>query len=284
MRITLIDLCKLLARRYVLVGACTAIGGALGVAAAYLIPPSYEAQVVLIPARAASPNWAASLSRLLKTRVDDSLLATAGRSFQPTSDKSVAVAALLSRVVTESYIREQNLLPVLFPRGSGPHWDLGGHSGRPATVADAADLFTRRIRQVNQDRLTGLVTVTIEWGEPRRAAEWANGIVARANEYLRQRALVAADYNVQYLTQRIEQEHSPSLNEALAAALGRQLGNRTVLAGTQEYAFHVLDPAAVPTERAFPPRVQVAILGVLLGIGAALQFVLFGLGTSGVRT
>ena len=62
---------------------------------------------------------------------------------------------------------------------TGQTWQV--QSGEAPTMEDAYRLFDS-IRNVDEDIQTGLVTVTVDWSDPKLAAEWANGLVQDVNE------------------------------------------------------------------------------------------------------
>ena len=110
---------------------------------------------------------------------------------------------LRSRDFARAFIEDEALLPLLFPDA----WDAA--AGRwtveyPPDLSQAAGFFVGKVREVEEDTGTGLVTLSIEWRDPELAAAWANLLAARLNDHMRQRALAEAEANVKYLRHEFE--------------------------------------------------------------------------------
>jgi capsule polysaccharide export protein KpsE/RkpR len=80
-----------------------------------------------------------------------------------------ALAVLKSKGYARQFITDEQLMPALFTQ-AGPFDDR-------KDVRDAIRIFDDKVRSVEQDRRTGLVTVTMTWTDPARAASWANDFV-----------------------------------------------------------------------------------------------------------
>jgi hypothetical protein len=168
----------------------------------------------------------------------------------------------------EKFVTERNLMPILFSR----QWDADINDwrddlGRKPTMGDAILLFERDIRQVRQDIKSGLVTLRIEWFDRERAAEWANALVAMANEELRSRSIAEASAALDALQQELSRAEALELRSALSRLIEAQLKAKTLAAIRKEYAFKVIDPAMVPDQdkRARPTRTLIVLVGGAIG-------------------
>lgn len=187
-------------------------------------------------------------------------------------NNSEPVAVLKSRDFARDFISEQNLLPVLFHRD----WDATARKWKvtdPKKVPDLRDAvkrFTEDIMSVEQDKRSGLITLTIEWEDPRQAAEWANLLVERVNDSTRQRAMADAQTNVSYLQQQLAAASIVTLQQSIGRLLDGELQKLMLARGRMEFAFRVIDRAEVPKWRSSPKRVRLiataGIVGLTLGI------------------
>lgn len=243
--------------RWLIVGivAAFAVGSA---AYALLSPPWYNANVLLAPAKEkTSLDLAGQLGSLA------SLAGLAG--IEPGGTRSIeAVAVLKSRDFARAFIKDQDLLPVLF----ADDWDAQARKWRLAAPPDlrkAVEFFDKKIRKVAEDRRTGLVTLSIEWKDPELAASWANLLALRLNENLRQRALVEAEANVKYLRQELESTSVVVLQQTVSQLLEREMQKLMLARGNAEFAFRIVDRADVPRLRSKPKRTLTVVVAVLLG-------------------
>jgi uncharacterized protein involved in exopolysaccharide biosynthesis len=211
------------------------------------------------------------------------LASLAGIQTADDSRKSEALAVLQSEALTEKYISDNHLLPVLFSK----KWDekLGkwrtSDPSKVPTLWKANELFRDEIRVVTSNPKTGIVTVKITWRDPAIAANWANGIVKLTNDYLRNRAIDESERNIAYLTTEAGKTDQVGVKEAIYAILQTQIGKVMLARGSEEYAFRILDKA-VPPERASSPRKLLWLIGGFTA-GFALGMLTIFVRASGIR-
>jgi uncharacterized protein involved in exopolysaccharide biosynthesis len=252
--------------------AITSVITAAVAAAAFLIPPKYEATVLMM----AVPDTE-SEDRIGGSAVSQlgGLASLAGLSGSGGTLKAEAMATLESEALTVRYIRDNNLLPVLY----ADRWDAARGQwkpGDPRTIPTLwkANRYFRGIRSVTDNVRTGLISLTITWRDPRQAAAWANDIVAMTNDYLRDRAIAEAERNISFLEEQERKVNIVPLQQAISALTETQLRKMMLARGRQQYALKVLDPATVPERKAYPvPSIWIPA-GFFGGFFLAALFVL----------
>ena len=193
--------------------------------------------------------------------------------FGGASDESYEAAAiLLSRAFTESFIVDENLLPILF----SDKWDPERGDWRdPQDVPSmnrAFSLFDRDIRKLDEDEYFGTLILTVEWYDRELAARWANLMVERLNERIRSTAVFEAESSLQYLNEELQKASILNLREAIYVLVQDQI-NKIMLANVRkEYAFKVIDPAVVADEGAYvwPNRTLLMGLGLFVGLSMGI--------------
>jgi uncharacterized protein involved in exopolysaccharide biosynthesis len=234
---------------------------------AMLAPEWYKAEVLIAPVKQADvPSLGGQLG---------GLAAIAGVSMGD-GDAVDAVATLKSRELTRELIDENDLLPVLFSSS----WDRENNQWRirdPAKWPDERDAiryFHEKVLRVSQDRKTGLVTVEINWVNPKVAASWAMGLVQVANSKLRDRALGESERNVQYLQREFSNTNVIAQQQAIGRLLEGELQKLMLARGNSEFAFRVIDAAYPPKFREAPKRIMITVLGTAFGVFLGLAWVL----------
>lgn len=249
-------------RRWVWMLALLLAAPLVSLAISMFLPKWYEAQVVTIP----QDNQRRGGLLDSVSGQASSLAALAGITLGNDGQKYEAIEMLRSEILARQFIREDNLLPVLF----AGDWDARNHawSGRVRTLNDGVLYFDRHVRNVIEDRRTGLVTLRIEWRDPVQAAAWANELVRRANEQLRERALARAQRAVTYLQGEALKTDSVEVREALYRLLEQQYKDIVLANVTDEYALTVIDPAVAADRKhyIFPDRVLFGIGGLFVGL------------------
>lgn len=252
-------------------------------AIALLLPKRYETTILLAPAEEASEGG--NLSSLASQFGDFSSLA--GLSLNVSGSKEEAIAILESRSLAREFIADENLMPELFHEiwdREGKKW-LVEKEDEP-TMWDAAALFERDIRKVSVRKTDGLIALSITWRDPMIAASWTNKLVARANEKIRQAAIVEANRSIKYLEDQLEKTSAVELRQGIYRLVENNLNTIMLASVREEFAFKVLDEATAPDEDDFsyPNRLVIAIAGTLIGFILATSVIFirdFRLGRDG---
>lgn len=239
--------------------------------AAFAVTPVYRSTVVLVPAGlgAAQSISGSALAQL------GTLASLAGVNIGTDQTQvEEALAVLRSRQFTERFIQELDLMPKLFP----DRWDpvAGSWVGAPPSLARAYRRFDDA-RTITVDRKTGLIFVRVDWSDRSEAARWANQLVERLNQEMRNRAIANADAAVGYLEKEFQATANVSTREAIGRLIEAQVKQRMLANVTQEYVFRVVDPAlpADEDEPIFPKKAVWILFGVFFGFALGVLVVLF---------
>jgi uncharacterized protein involved in exopolysaccharide biosynthesis len=228
----------------------------------FLLPPVYRAETLLVPVEQEKGDGLGALTGQL-----GDLAAIAGINFGSAKDKTAEfVAALNSRALSVSFIKEKNLMPILF----ASQWDAtkkGWKTGRdPPTDWQAFGLWDKTIRRVSVDRRSGLITLAIEWRDPALAASWANELVQKVNARLRSEAVEEADRSIVYLQKQLPRTNAVEVQQAIYRLIEAQTKKKMIASTRGEYAFTTIDPAVPPESKYKPNRSLIAYVGLLLGL------------------
>lgn len=237
-----------------LIVALTALSGLLAIAYALLATAWYRADVLLVPAR---QDGMSGFGETL-----GGLAALAGMTASPVdASKSEAIAVLQSRAFAREFIEDNGLMPVF--TGGSPV------SGKPAAeradLREAVRFFHENVLRVSEDRDTGQIALGVEWTDPSVAATWANSLVARINERMRQRALKEAEANIEYLQSELESNKLVPVQQSIGRLLETELQKLMLARGSEDFSFRIVDPATPPDKRSRPKRTLIVVSAVFLG-------------------
>lgn len=192
------------------------------------------------------------------------------------ADESLAI--LRSRSLTERFISRHALLPVLF----SDRWDaskgdwIDQAENMPPSLWRAYEKFDRQIRKISMNKSTGLITLTIDWRDPKVAADWANSLVQFANEETRRRAIKETAKNLEYLRAELKKTDVLEVQQAIYRLIESQV-KRLMLANVRhEYTFRVIDPAVPPDRDKYVwPRLSLTLaIGLVFGLFAGIAFLI----------
>jgi uncharacterized protein involved in exopolysaccharide biosynthesis len=227
--------------------------GVVAVAYALTATQWYRAEVSLIPSEQRSttqlPAGLSSLGGLVGGLTGISI--GGGGSAEP-------LAVLSSRGFLTRFIEDHGLLDeIATVAGMDP--------AEGVDMRDAVDFFLGNALEYTEDRQTRIIVVSVEWTDPDTAAEWANLLVQRVNEQMRQRALAQADSSVGYLKVELERANLLTMQQSVGRLLESELQKAMLARVNTEFAFRIIDPAQPPNYRSRPRRTQIVAFAFVAG-------------------
>jgi len=257
--IDLLELIRVLLQSWKLIFGITILCVVAAVVYAFLSPEVYKAETLLVPAKEEKNN-ASTLSQF------GGLAAMAGISIPSDSNIEQVIATLQSGKFLRFFIEENELLPVLFEES----WDaekqewLVNDQGHNPTVDDAVSTVKGLIN-IDQDKNSGLVTLSVSWKNPEFATVWANELVKQLNKQLREKAISDSRKRVGYLEQELAKTTLKDMQEVLYNLLESEKQKAMLANVNEDFALEVIDPATVPEVREKPKRKLIIALGGMCG-------------------
>jgi uncharacterized protein involved in exopolysaccharide biosynthesis len=245
--------------------AAALIGLVLSVIYAMLAPNWFRSEVLLKPVEQKSGGMPGGASDAA-----GALANLTGINLNAGNTTGEPIAIFTSREFTGAFIQDHNLLPLIFSRrwdAAANHWKppaLFGFLGTP-DIRDGEEYFKNKIITVVENKKTGLVTLAVEWKDPKAAADWANEMVDRLNERMRQRALKEANYNVNYLEQQLALTNLVPLQQSIGRVLESELQKLLLAQGNPEYSFRIVDHAQPSKHRVGVPKPLLVLEGLIAG-------------------
>jgi uncharacterized protein involved in exopolysaccharide biosynthesis len=127
--------------------------------------------------------------------------------------------------------------------------------------------FKRRMLSVQEDRRTGLITVSMQWRDRNQAATWANAYVRLADDELRSQTLKDAERTLDLLTQELEHTDLIELRSSISRFYESQLQRMLFTRARDAFTLRVIDPAMAPAENdtASPNKKLILASALILG-------------------
>lgn len=267
------DLLRIMWRERWTILLTTALGALLAGGISLIVRDKYEASVLLLPvtSQQGSSALGSITSAVSQLPGVGSLMSLSGLSTGG-SNRAESIATLQSEVLTERYIRENDLLPILFARkwdAASKSWKVSDPDDRP-TPWKGSRYIREHVRTISEDNKTGLVLLTMTWTDPRLAAQWANGLVELTNDYLRDKALRDSESHIAYLRSQIDTTSDVELKNVIYSLIESEIKKAMMARGDAEYALKVVDAAVVPEKPSSPKRWLWTLAGALIGFGLSL--------------
>jgi LPS O-antigen subunit length determinant protein (WzzB/FepE family) len=266
-----------------LILATVLVLGGLATTLAFMITPMYRAETVLIPV---SEDESADAVSSLTGQIGGlaSLVGGAAAAGGTTATESLAI--LTSRDFIEQFITDEHLLPVLFAdrwNARTGQWQVEDPKDIPS-LQDAFLFFNDTLYRIQQDRLTGLITMQLDWYDTALAVHWSELLVARLNQRMRTHTVTETDRSIRYLRDELKSAVEIELRQAMNRLVENQEKRAMYARIREDYALRVVGrPLKSDLDRpARPKRALMIVLGGFAGllIGIAVVLVRYRLASA----
>ena len=268
--IDLLELIRTLLQAWKVIGGITIVCTGLAVVYALLSPEVFRAETLLAPAQDEKSGASSAIGQF------GGLAAMAGITIPSDSNIEQVVATLESRKFLKVFINKNKLLPVLFEGAWDPEnqsWIVESEEDKPTD--QKAIGFFKTILSVDEDKKSGLISLSISWKDPIVAAKWANDLVKQLNELLRQKAITDSRKRVGYLEQELAKTTLQDMRSVLYNILESEKQKAMLANVNEDFALEVIDPAVAPENREKPKRKLLVVLGGVCGGFLGVFFVFF---------
>ncbi|HVO45253.1 MAG TPA: Wzz/FepE/Etk N-terminal domain-containing protein [Steroidobacteraceae bacterium] len=189
------------------------------------------------------------------------LASLAGLSLGENGPHPERQAVLRSRHLVDQFVRQPDVTPLLMA------------NAKPGdSVWATVERFRRSVLDIQDDKIRGTTTLTIDWSDPEVAARWATGMVTLANTLLRERAIEDSTRNIAYLTEQVQHTSSLEIQRVMYNLIEQETKTLMLAKGRNEYAFAIVDPPVKPEVRVSPKRTLMVLSGIVVG-GALGAFI-----------
>ena len=198
---------------------------------------------------------------------------------------SAAIATLQSRQFIKEFISAHEILPYLMASSWNAETDASEiysalydietgtwRSGQP-TEEEAYKAF-REILYISENATNQMVTIAVEWLDPRLAQQWVNWLVQDINNLLKKQDQQEAQNAIEYLQNQLRSTQLIEMQNIFYQLIESQMRVVMLADVRDEYVFRVVDPAFIPEEKIRPRKAIIAILGTSAGFMFALVYLI----------
>jgi uncharacterized protein involved in exopolysaccharide biosynthesis len=252
-------------RRRLLLVLGFVVGLAVGVTWAVFGSKTYEVRVLATPVDAESSFASGIQQSGLAGLVGLATPASVTR-------KDETIATLTSRAFIYSLIHDLNLMPILFGQPKQSSWKAALDLDRAPTLNEAYQVLVTDVISVSEQRSTGLLEITVRWGDPQTPAVWAEALITRLNREMQQKARLRAEQEVVFLKAELARTDIAEVKQAIFRLIEARLQTMMLANVGEDYALRVIDPPIAPEIHdpvSLSSRARI-VLGAFLGLfGAA---------------
>ncbi len=258
------------------------------------LPNIYKADALLAPAESSSGG---GLSKMAGQLGGLAALAGVNLGGGETSQTDLAVQVMKSRQFIDAFINKHDLL---VPLMAAKDWDIAtnklvinediynpntsewlrepeGLRGAKPTAQEAFEVFKKDTLSVNQDKESGLYTISVKHYSPYVAQLWVNWLIEDINKVMRERTIAETSQNLDYLNTQLQKTAVADMQSTFYKLIEEQTKSLMLAEVQEEFVFKTVDPAVVPELKDSPKRALICVIGTLLGgmLGVAVVLVRF---------
>ncbi|EGQ8277085.1 LPS O-antigen length regulator [Vibrio parahaemolyticus] len=260
------------------------------------LPNIYKSDALLAPAESSNGG---GLSKMAGQLGGLAALAGVNLGAGESSQTDLAVQVMKSRQFVEAFINKHDLL---VPLMAAKDWDLAnnklildeelynsktgewlrepdGLRGATPTAQEAFEVFSKEVLSINQDKDSGLYTVSVKSYSPYLAQQWVNWLIEDINKVMRERTIAETSQNLAYLNTQLQKTSVADMQSTFYKLIEEQTKSLMLAEVQEEFVFKVVDPAVIPELKDEPKRALICVLGTLLGgmLGILSIFIRFAL-------
>lgn len=288
--IDLRELFFVLLRRKWIVLSLTAFASIVGVIYSLSLPNIYESKALLVPV-----NSSSSIPGALKGY--GSLAGLAGISLTSGNDGGNSVKAI-HKINTLSFFENNIISDINLPDlmafkswnsktntvvyddsiydANSNTWirDYSHPQQQIPSNQESFEVFKTEHLNINEDKKSGIVTISIKHQSPFIAKQWTELVVNQVNALYRQKDKSASEKAVSFLNQQISITLLSEIKQVLAQLLQEEIKKLTLIEANKYYVFDYIDPPEVMEKKSEPKRAFICILATLFGGIFSIFFVL----------
>lgn len=174
--------------------------------------------------------------------------------------------------IKEAGLLEEIKLSLSASKESEPGFRYEGQEvlepGEPS-MTKAVALFKTLIT-LSDDSKTGLIKLKIAWESPLQAKNWANDLITRVDNELRQKAILESQDMMEYIQQKLPTIELQNLRMIALNMIEEQVKKITFAEVNKAYVFRVIDPAIVAEKPVSPKKGLIIAVGFVLGLMLSL--------------
>ena len=224
---------------------------------AILSPEVYRAETLLSPVQGKNSGESSALGQL------GGLATMMGAQIPHDSNVERVIATLESRKFLGLFIKNKNLMPILFEQ----NWDKSKKAWLidPPPSEQSAIRTLKRSVSLDEDKSSGLITLSVNWENPQFCSTLANDIVKEVNSQLRLQAITDSEKRIGFLERELAKTTLQDMRAVLYKLLESEKQKAMLANVNEDFALEVIDPAVEPTRPSEPNRKLIVVVGGLCG-------------------
>lgn len=148
-----------------------------------------------------------------------------------------------------------------------------GKKAKPSSW-ELYEKFVDRVN-INQDKTTSLVSLSVEYYSPEIAKEWADKLVVAINEYIQKEDREESLKSISYLNKKIRQTNIADMKAVFYQLIEEQTKKLMLAEVSEEYVFKTVSSSKVAEKKSSPKRFVIVTVAFIFGCFISMIAVFF---------
>tara|TARA_B100000989_G_C19525504_1_gene466619 strand:+ start:148 stop:1077 length:930 start_codon:yes stop_codon:yes gene_type:complete len=274
----LLDLFQTLWKKKVFIIVSSSVIALSSIFYALMLPNYYNSEAVLVVRSStdSAPVSQFGITPLIGLNLTNSL----------SSESAKIIEIVKSREFVKHLIKFENILPSLSAAESYDsrlkklNFDSKVYNainsewlGSKPTYIEAHSIYSSML-EINQDKLTGIISISMEHLSPIFAKEFLQLVIQEANNLNRESDIGESSKALSFLETELSQTSILDIRKSINQLIKSQLETRMLASIHEEYTLITLEPPYIPEQKNRPSRSFIVIFSTLLGTFLVLVVVI----------
>jgi len=131
------------------------------------------------------------------------------------------------------------------------------------------------ILKIEQNKINGLIEISLEYLDPYLAKEWLMLLINELNEKRRDIEILEKQRSIEFLKKQLAKTNVAEMKNVFYQIIEEQTKSMLLAEVQEDFVFKIIDAAIVPEKKSSPKRAVICIIGTMLGAILSVIFSLF---------
>ncbi len=180
-------------------------------------------------------------------------------------------------MASNGWNRKENILNYdsrLFDQNTKNWINVNKKDSKEPTLQEAYKFWMESVFEINKDKATGFITISIKHFSPVISQRWSNWLIEDINNVMREKDLEEASKSLDFLNQKVLLNNNQDMQNLLYVLIQKEMETEMMAYANDDYVFSVIDPAIIPEVKSEPSRSLICFIITLIGFLASLVIVM----------
>ena len=137
--------------------------------------------------------------------------------------------------------------------------------GPAPSYLEVYETYIGEVLTISQDKISGLVNITVEHISPLFARDFLMLIITESNNLKRQKDISTSNRSINHLKAELSNTSLIEIKESINQLVRAQLEKRMMANANEDYSLAIIEPPFIPEKKSKPSRALICIVATLLG-------------------